>query len=194
MSEILPITHHLSPHWSFCYHTSVNIRKHPEWFRKHGPAAGIGFIALVVLSLASISPPTLLGSVQGTTVDIGVEHSEPLSLSLEIGVLEGSGVAEFFSETAEQILISVPSTWVRREVKNAPIHTVTAEPPALGFTRWKLPARAGISFRVPKAPSSLILHNPTGVQMKLDLTRVDVASEQVLSDTILIQGDTVRLW
>jgi hypothetical protein len=91
-------------------------------------------------------------------------------------------------------LLSVPSTWVRREVKNAPIHTVTSEAPSLGFTRWKLPARAGISFRIPDAPDSMILHNPSEVQMKLDLVQVDLLTEEVERDILLIQEDTVKLW
>jgi hypothetical protein len=160
---------------------------------KHGPAAGVGLIALVLLSMSSTGP-ALLNSLRGNVVDIGIEHDKPLSLSLEVGILNDKASVEFFSESAETILISVPSTWVRREVKNAPIHTVTSESPSLGFTRWKLPARAGISFRVPDAPDSIVLHNPSGVQMKLDLVQVDLETEEVKRDILLIQGDTVKLW
>ena len=165
-----------------------------DWFRTHGSAAGVGLIAIAILAVSSASAPALIGSLRTDTVDIGVEHNQPLSLSLEFGVLDDMAVAEFFSESAETILISVPSTWVRREVKNAPIHTVTSELPSLGFTRWTLPARAGISFKIADAPGSLVLHNPSGVQMKLDLVQVDLKSEKVERDVLLIQDDTVRLW
>ncbi len=165
-----------------------------NWLGTHRAAAGIGLFALVVLATATGSGASLLGNLRGNVVDIGIEHDKPLSLSMEIGVLDDMASVEFFSESGETILISVPSTWVRREVKNAPIHTVTSEAPSLGFTRWKLPPRAGISFRVPNAPDSVVLHNPTGVQMKLDLVQVNVETEEVERDILLIQGDTVKLW
>lgn len=164
------------------------------WVKKHGAPAGVGLIALIVLSMASVAPPVLLGSLNRTIVDIGVEHNEPLSLIMEVGVNGDDAVVEFFSESPETILISVPSTWVRREVRNAPIHTVTSEPPSIGFTRWTLPARAGISFKVTDAPDSVILHNPSEVQMKLILNRVDLEKEEVERDVLLIQDDTVKLW
>ena len=163
-------------------------------FHKHGTAAGIGLSALIVLGMSSVGPASLTGNVIGDVADIGIEHNEPLSLFLEIGVLDDMAAIEFFSESSETILISVPSAWVRREVKNAPIHTVTSEPPSLGFTRWTLPPRAGISFKTADAPDSIVLHNPSKVQMKLQFAHVDLATETVEKDVLLIQGDTVRLW
>ena len=157
-------------------------------------AASVGLLAVVVLAASSSSAPALLGNLRGTVVDIGIDHDKPLSLSLEVSILEEMASVEFFSESGETILISVPSTWVRREVKNAPIHTVTSETPSLGFTRWKLPPRAGISFRVPEAPDSIVLHNPSRVQMKLDLVKVNLSTEEVERDILLIQEDTVKLW
>lgn len=164
------------------------------FLQQHGKAAGIGLIAVLVLGMSSIAPPVLKGQLSRTVVDIGVEHSKPLSLSLEVAVLHDNAVAEFYSESEETILISVPSTWVRREVKHAQLSEVTSEAPALGFTRWTLPPRAGISFRVPQTPDSLILHNPTGVQMMLSLTQIDLPTETVNEDVVLVQGNTVKLW
>lgn len=163
-------------------------------FNQHSTAAIVGLMSVAIFAVSTASAPALLGSLRGEVVDIGIEHEQPLSLSLEIGVLDNKASVEFFSESAETILISVPSTWVRREVKNAPIHTVTSEAPSLGFTRWKLPARAGISFRVHTAPDSMVLHNPSEVQMKLDLVQVNLRTEEVVRDILLIQGDTVKLW
>ena len=172
----------------------MNFTTH-DWFKQHGMPAGIGLAVLVLVALTSVSTPTLLGSLTDrTVVDIGIEHETPLSLAMEVGVIGQEAAIEFYSESGETILISVPSTWVRREVRNAPIHTVTAELPALGYTRWTLPPRAGIAFRAPEAPDSVVLHNPTEVQMKLALVRVDVAREEVERDILLIQGDTMKLW
>ncbi len=160
----------------------------------HAAAAGVGMVAIVILTIASVSSPSLASRLQRSVVDIGIEHQKPLTLSMEVGVQHTGANVEFFSESDETILISVPSNWVRREVKNAPIDTVSAEPPSLGFTRWTLPPRAGISFRLSEAPESLILHNPTEVQMMLNLARVDLPTNTVNKDVILIQGNTQRLW
>ena len=164
------------------------------WLKSHIVPAGIGLIALIALSLGSVSPPRMSGYLKQTIVDIGVERDKPLSLTMEVGVRDNIGVMDFFSETDETILLSVPSTWVRREVWNASINSVTSEVPSLGFTRWTLPSRAGISFKVPDAPDSLILHNPSNVQMKLNLVYVDLSKEYTERETVLIQGDTVKLW
>lgn len=164
------------------------------WLKKHAAPAGLGLIALMILSMSAVAPPSFASLLHKDVVDIGVEHDQPLSLSMQVGMSETSGYIEFFSETSETILISVPSTWVRREVKNAPINTVTSEVPSLGFTRWTLPPRAGISFSVPEAPDSAVLHNPTRVQMKLDLAFVDLIDDTVHKEVVLIQDDTVKLW
>lgn len=162
--------------------------------RKHIVPAGFGLIALIVLSTYAMSGPSLASVLGKTVVDIGVEHEKPLSLTMEVGVNGKSGMIEFFTETDENILISVPSTWIRREVWNAPIETVTSEPPSLGLSRWTLPPRSGISFTMRDAPDSVILHNPTGVQMKLNLTYIDVVSDTVKREVVLIQEDTKKLW
>ncbi len=162
--------------------------------RRHSLGAAIGLIALFVLSVPSVSPPSLPGFGAKTSADIGIEHALPLSLRMEVGVKANAGYVEFLAETDETIFLSVPSTWVRREVWNVPIYEVTSEAPSLGFTRWHLPPHAGISFHMPDAPASVILHNPSDVQMKLDLTYVDVNSETVKKETVLIQERTVKLW
>lgn len=162
--------------------------------KRHTAPAGLGLIALMILSMTAISPPSFASLLRSTSIDIGVEHTQPLSLSMQVGISDTAGYIEFFSESSETILISVPSTWVRREVKNAELHDVSAEAPSLGFTRWSLPARSGISFQVRESPDSLLLHNPTGVQMKLNLAFVDVTNDTVQKEVVLIQGDTVKLW
>lgn len=161
--------------------------------RNHIAPALVGLCALLVASF-NASPAALLERFQGDVVDIGVEHELPLSLLLEVGINGESAVYEFYSQSPETILLSVPSTWIRREVRNAPIHTVTAEAPSLGFTRWNLPARAGISFKVHRNPDSVILHNPSGIQMKLNMSIADVQREEVVKDVKLIQGHTAKLW
>ncbi len=61
----------------------------PTWMRTHGTAAGFGLMAIAVLAVSTASAPALLGNLRATVVDIGIEHDKPLSLLLEVGVLDG---------------------------------------------------------------------------------------------------------
>lgn len=160
---------------------------------QQGRAATIGVIAIVLLGVFSVSKGNT-ATVTSNVVDIGIEHKKPLSLSFEIGVLDSMATAEFIADSDETISISVPSTWKRHEVQNASIEDVTSDPPSLGFTRWHLPAGAGISFRILSAPESILIHNPSEVPLKLDVVRVDLMTEEVVRETVLIQSDTTKLW
>lgn len=162
--------------------------------RKHTIPASLGLIALVALGLASLSMPSLSAMLKPNIIDIAVEHESPLSLSIEVGVRDAAGVIEFVTDTKETIQLSVPVAWKRREVRNVPIESVTSEAPSLGFTRWTLPPHAGISFSMTHAPESLVLHNPSGVQTKIDLTYVDVVTEEVHHEIVLLKDAMKKLW
>lgn len=151
-------------------------------------------VSLVLILLSAQGTGSLLDAFGTHAAEIGVEHAQPLSLSLQVGVKDESAVIEFLSSSQEQIFISVPSDWQRREVRNAPIDSVTADPPSLGFTRWKVPSGAGISFNVVNSPSSAIMHNPSGSPLKLDLAFVDLGTGVTEREVVLIHEETVTLW
>lgn len=163
-------------------------------FQRQSRAASLGLLGVLVLAGLSVTGARLQGELSHGIVDIGVEHTSPLSLRMEFGVRGENAFAEFSSESDETVLLSVPSSWVRHEVRSAPIETVTAEPPSLGLTRWTLPPHAGISFSIPEAPLSVVLHNPSGSPLKLSLAYIDLETGTAQKDVLLIQDDTVKLW
>ena len=127
-------------------------------------------------------------------VEIGIEHNEPLSVSIEASEMKGKGLLEIEQSGAEEILLSLPSDWIRKEVRNASIKDVTFETASLGFKRWHMPAGASILFELPKFPSSLIIHNPSKVTVKVSLTKVDMESGLVENEVVLVQEGPVKLW
>jgi CO dehydrogenase/acetyl-CoA synthase delta subunit len=149
-------------------------------------SASIGTSA--VLRAHITTPPETI------TVEIGIEHTAPVSLSLAMSTLKGKALLDLTQESGETIFISLPENWERREVRNVSLHEVAADLSTFGFKRWRLPAGAAVSFTLPIAPDSLILHNPSQVPLKVSITRVDLETSQVTSDVILVQDSPVELW
>ena len=162
--------------------------------KRHGKAAAAGLLILTVFSLSSIEFAKQRGMVLGAMIDIGIEHNQPISVNIEIGTLNGAAVIDIELETDETTYLSVPSGWTLREVHNTTLDAVVSEEPTFGFLRWTIPPRAGVSFAVSKAPGSILFHNPSGTTAKVHLIRIDLNTETVEEDVILIQGASQLLF
>lgn len=161
---------------------------------KHSKAALAGFVLLLVFSLTSLEFSKLGGVLLRDTADIGVEHLSPLSLYIEVGRLSSSAMIDIFSDSDEDIKISVPSDWTLREVRNASAKDITSDEPTFGFSRWHLPAHSGVSFYAFNGPESILLHNPSGVQMKVNVVYIEIEAETVERDVILVTDSSVKLY
>jgi len=159
-------------------------------------AATAAIFAVVAIAQGSIRSgiPALTAQVtQGEKVEIGLEHTKPVTLSLALTVNGRKGVADIRHDALETVHLSLPSSWVRREVKGVPLSAVTSESPIFGFTRWSLPPGALVSFDI-VPPSTLLLHHPTSIPAEIELTRVNLAKGTVEKDIILVQDGSVALW
>lgn len=154
--------------------------------RSQGKASAVGFVLVVLLSVAAVGTAGKTGDLIGNSTNIGVEHMQPLSLSFDIGTLAGVAVVDVVSESKETIYLDVPSDWKQREVRNVPINDVTADPVSFGYVRWKLPAGAGVSFRAPTDPGRIILHNPSGISVKASVRRANLDTGAVDNNVVLI--------
>ncbi|PIR53762.1 hypothetical protein COU75_04380 [Candidatus Peregrinibacteria bacterium CG10_big_fil_rev_8_21_14_0_10_42_8] len=166
----------------------------PRSAGKHSKAALAGFVLLIVFSCTSLQFSKLGGVLLRDTADIGVEHVQPLSLYVEVGKLSTSAMVDIFSDSDEEIKISVPSDWTLREVRNTPAKDITSDEPTFGFSRWHLPAHSGVSFYAFNGPESILLHNPSGVQMKVNLVTVEIEAETVDRNVILVTDSSVTLY
>lgn len=133
----------------------------------------------------------------GTTADrraeIGLEHTKPVTLSLSFTTNGPKGIADIRHDALETIHVSLPSAWTKREVGGVPFASVMADAPTFGFTRWSVPAGSIVSFDI-TPPSTILLHNPSGIPTEVALTRVDLAKNVVERDIILVQDGSTLLW
>lgn len=165
-------------------------------------------VAVVTISQGSIRrlTPALTASVTGgesdfapsgatpdRRVEIGLEHTKPVTLSLAFTTQFNKGVADFSHDALETIAVSVPSAWMRREVKGVPLLAVTSDQSTFGFTRWHIPPGALVSFDI-TPPSAILLHNPSGVPAEIRLTRVNLTTQKAERDVVLVKDGTVELW
>ena len=159
-------------------------------------------LAIVLAILAAFGVQSFLrAQVQVTDevnepviAEMGVEHALPLSLSMEISSLQGVGLLDITHEGEETIFISLPMSWSRKEVRGVSLSSVREETSSFGFTRWRFPEGASVTFGLPKYPDSLLLHNPSEVSLKINVTQVNLNEGTVTHDIILVQESPVALW
>ena len=156
-------------------------------------AAAAGVLLLLLFVTQSQS---LLGSVtKGSPAEIGIEHTESVALDIALAIgADGSGIIELAHDASETAQISVPDDWVLREVRGKALSEILSDPPSFGFTRWHVPAKATLSFRVPQIPSSLSAHNPSSAPLKIKLTKVDLESEKVERNVVLLKEARAKVW
>lgn len=157
-------------------------------------AALVALVGLVLTGWA-FSLPQVSGRAQGrNAVHIGIEHTAPVSLSLTVSTAAEGALIDLRQDGREDIYVSVPASWVRYEVRNVPLSTVTADPPSFGFIRWRLLPGASVTFATIDLFSHLTLHNPSEIPMQLEITRVNLLTEIVAYNVILVQETPVELW
>ena len=162
--------------------------------RLHGFLAIGALSVLAALSVQSILPLTATLRAPTGTVDIAFEHQQPLSAHVKMSMRNGQSLIEISHEGEEEILVSIPSSWRRSEVKNAPLASVISEAPALGFTRWRFPPKAAVVFYAEDVPASLLIHNPIKVPLKIEAIRVHLDTEEVEQEIMLVKDEPVQIW
>lgn len=160
----------------------------------------------IILSLGSLAlllaiagqtierSPSLRAALQGTTADIGIEHTRPLSLTLEYAEKEGSAIMRVSHESDETISISFPAQWERGEVSGAPLSAFRSDASVFGSVRSHLPPRSGITFSIRSAPEHIVVHNPSQAPLKLNTVNVDLTNGAVRRDVFLVQEGEVKIW
>lgn len=128
-------------------------------------------------------------------VTIGLEHDAPLSLSILFAKKENAGYVSLQNTSSESIHISVPSNWVRSEVTGAELKDVTQDIPVFGFTRYALPAGAGMKMLLSEAPGAVFFDSTSDAVTAIDLKSIDLMTSKVSSKVVLIQKQSlISLW
>lgn len=156
----------------------------------HGLLLTLALMSLGVIALAAAWGGRL-GQENRKPVTIALEHRLPVTLTVGFSMQREVRLVDIMHDSAETLFLSVPRDWHRTEVRGAALASVSAEPAALGFVRWHLPARAGISFRTGGTWRQLSVENPGGVPLTLKVTVVDLESNTASHDVLLVKDETV---
>lgn len=158
--------------------------------------AGSAVIVLVLLSaLERNTFATKPGDAAAPPVTIGLEHEAPLSLTVLFAKKEKSGYVSLVNLSGENIHINVPSHWKRSEVTGTDIANVVQEIPVFGFTRYSLPAGAGVKMLLPESPTSVFFDSTSDAITTVDLKTVDLTTSDTDRRVLLLQKQLlVPLW
>lgn len=160
----------------------------------HAISAFAVFIGIVGLANGPLEGSLVRDLAPSRSIDIGVEHENPASMRLDMTTLEGTGITEITNESPETLRISLPSTWTRREVRNVALSDVTSDPPSFGYMRWHIPAGGLVSFKMFTAPDRIVMHNPSGFPLKVRFANVNLETQEVVRDVILVNESPTPLW
>lgn len=157
-----------------------------------------GKIALVTLAFLTIAAiylftPGQNATVPGAVLDIGLEHAQPMTLSVSLTEGTRRSLIDMDTASTESSYLTVPEGWHRSEVRHAPIASVTAEDKDGSMKRWTLPKNAGVSFSTDEPFRTLKIHNPSGVPVKIQLTRVNLAKKTSSYDVYLLKDGALVL-
>jgi hypothetical protein len=169
--------------------TSHPLRRSAE----HAFVALAVFMGVTALSNGPFKATILEWKTQGTE-QIAIEHAENASIGLDVSERHGAAILEFTNESSSALMLSLPEPWKRREVRGVRLEEVEQTSTGLGFIRWKLPANATVSFLAQQMPAHLIAHHPSKGLLKIALSRVNLETNSVTHDTILLQEDQEELW
>lgn len=160
-------------------------------FSIHGKMLGLSIVPVlllgVALALRSASPG------EATPAMIAVEHDEPLALQLGLSMRGRARLIDIQQSGTRDILLGVPAGWRRSEVRGADLRAVTAEAPSFGFTRWRLPPGASVSFRTSGSWRQITVQNPQHRPLTVRLTTVDLDSDHAEHFVFLVKDEPVTV-
>lgn len=125
--------------------------------------------------------------------DIGIEHAEPLRLSIAFSIGKQSSIISVEHDSLETVRLSLPEDWRRDEVRGSVLSRITSDPPEFGYRKWHLPAGSLVSFRTDIPWKQLTLHNPSGVPLTVRVTTVDLLMGTSETNAILVKDVPVPL-
>lgn len=155
-------------------------------------AATVIFVTLV----NALGGSDASADLRNQTVRLGIEHKEPLTVDFRFGVKNNApiGLIELTHDGKETVLVGLPETWERREVRGRSLEDTPADPPSFGFIQWHVPEGAILSFRAPGIPHTLDIQNPSSVPLKIRVVKVDLTTGAVERNVMLVTDQEVNIW
>lgn len=159
------------------------------------PLSAIALTGLLLLTTRGDRLPSQLS--RPLPEEMAVEHTGPLTLSMQRSTGKQEGIIELSTEGPETASVTVPSSWERREVRGASLDAVKADPPNAGYTRWYIPPTVTLSLRVIDAITAedkdLLIHNISDAPLLVLWKSVDIVTGRVEERSILVKDKAGRL-
>lgn len=164
----------------------------------HGIIALCALIGLLGVGWDAIRAqvqPFAASFTQPTLENMAIEHEQPASILLEYTTKSGSALLQIRQEsTDETLFIHLPDTWERKEVRGAPVSAIGQGESTFESTKWPLSPGVQLQFWIPQAPQNILLHNPSGIGLKVSIIQFDFASNRLEQNVLLLQNDATTLW
>jgi hypothetical protein len=160
--------------------------------RSHRAGGIVGLSILLILGLLMLLSQA--ASKNTHQAEMAIEHTSPLTISLDIHSLLRGGVIKISHDGNEIIGVSVPESWDLEEIHGMALTDLQTDPPEFGFTRYHIEKGITLTFVSTKGPDDILLHNPSEIPISIDLTRIDLSKEKTKRRSILIQKSPVSLW
>ena len=160
----------------------------------HGKTAGLALLLLLIWGGIHAAANYDAQHVP-VDIEIGVEHQSPLAALSFKGTTGGEKqLMDIGNESDETLQVSLPASWERTEVRNVPLASLTSEEPSFGYRKWQFPAGASVSFETNEPWKSVTVHNPSGIPLRIRVTKVNLHTEQAEFNVYLAKDKPVKVW
>jgi hypothetical protein len=167
-----------------------------------GTQVAIAVSAMAVLALLGVVDRSMFSAALGNAknsapvvTEIGLQHETPAAVDMLVARKGDLGYVDVNNTSAFPLKISLPETWERTSVRGGSIWLVTQEDPEMGFVRWTLPAKMGMTLRTKQVPDSILFHSPSGQTASVRITSVNVATDEKFEHSLLFQNTAeAKIW
>lgn len=160
--------------------------------RTHMALASAALLALVFAG--GMRQTANVTSDIGPDVTIAVEHAQPMSLMIEMSTRSGQALIVLRHDGREPAAVTVPSAWIRREVRGAALSSVTSDDEMFGFVRWNIPSDASVEFAALEAPGGIMVHNPSPAPLSASVIHANLDTNEIERNVVLIKDEPTRVW
>lgn len=151
--------------------------------------AGLTLLLLVLWGITSMQMRKRTADLL-PTIQIAVEHQRAAGITVT-RTKEQNGPVDIRNDAQERVLVSVPESWNRDEVRNADVASVTGEEPSLGFRRWSIPSHATVTFLGAGMWNKLSVKNISDQPLRLGVVTIDITHGTSTRESTLVDDEAL---
>lgn len=151
----------------------------------HARLAGLTLLLLLLFGITNVRMEQKRAELV-PIVTIAVEHATTAALTLT-RTESGVGPVDIRNDSQEVLYISLPESWTRDEVRNAPLSSIVGEDPSLGFRRWSFPSGATVTFMTNRTWRKLNIRNASSFPLRIGIVTIHLDEGISSTDSYLLQ-------